>query len=47
MKPAHLAIVVALLPLLVSAQEVPYGDQFQVNDYITGRQEIADIALDD
>jgi hypothetical protein len=29
------------------AQECPLGDQFQVNTYITGRQQFADIASDD
>lgn len=47
MRSALICIAVTLVFTLASAQEVPYGDQFQINSYIVGRQEAADIAVDD
>lgn len=47
MRSAFTCIAVILGFTLASTQEVPYGDQFQVNDYIVGRQQFSDIALDD
>jgi hypothetical protein len=47
MKHGASSILVLLLASSVVAQEVPLGDQFQVNDYITGPQEHSAIASDD